>query len=135
MTRKRRSNRGFTLVELMIVVVILLILSAIAIPIYLNYVDDARRSQAAADMKIVAGSLSKMYTDVGAAPIKTGGTTPCGDPVLSFKPSNQAEFDTYFPAGSSLADWKGPYLNTWPEGPKGWKRVDEDRYQRGIRVL
>lgn len=43
----KRSVSGFTLVELMIVVAILAILSAIAVPAYGRYVERARRAQAA----------------------------------------------------------------------------------------
>ncbi|MCC6348245.1 MAG: prepilin-type N-terminal cleavage/methylation domain-containing protein [Candidatus Eisenbacteria bacterium] len=44
---KRLSlQRGFTLMELMVVIVIVAILAAVAVPLYINYVNDARRTEA-----------------------------------------------------------------------------------------
>ena len=55
-----RNKRGFTLVELMIVVVIIGILTAVGVPLYLGYVKDAKVASA----KAVIGSLvnaEKLY--------------------------------------------------------------------------
>ena len=43
---KRMNQRGFTLMELMVVIVIVAILAAVAVPLYINYVKDARRTEA-----------------------------------------------------------------------------------------
>src|SRR5262245_18410328 len=51
--RSRESNRGFTLIELLIVILIVGILTAVATPLYLGYIKDARTAEA----KAVAGSL------------------------------------------------------------------------------
>ncbi len=42
----RRNSSGFTLMELMVVIVIVAILAAVAVPLYVNYVKDAQRTEA-----------------------------------------------------------------------------------------
>ncbi len=42
----RRNQKGFTLMELMVVIVIVAILAAVAVPLYINYVRDAQRTEA-----------------------------------------------------------------------------------------
>ena len=41
-----RREKGFTLMELMVVIVIVAILAAVAVPLYVNYVKDAQRTEA-----------------------------------------------------------------------------------------
>ena len=43
---RRTNQKGFTLMELMVVIVIVAILAAVAVPLYLNYVKDATRTEA-----------------------------------------------------------------------------------------
>ncbi len=43
---KKHTERGFTLMELMVVIVIVAILAAVAVPLYINYVKDAQRTEA-----------------------------------------------------------------------------------------
>ena len=42
----RPNEKGFTLMELMVVIVIVAILAAVAVPLYINYVKDAQRTEA-----------------------------------------------------------------------------------------
>src|SRR5580765_5310788 len=43
---QRKNQKGFTLMELMVVIVIVAILAAVAVPLYINYVKDASRTEA-----------------------------------------------------------------------------------------
>lgn len=56
------ATNGFTLIELMIVVIIIAILTGIAYPSYVNYTKQARRSDAQAGLTQVANQLEKYFT-------------------------------------------------------------------------
>jgi type IV pilus assembly protein PilE len=58
----RRANKGVTLIELMIVLVIVGILGTLAIPAYRNYVIRANRADAKAALLAAAGALERCYT-------------------------------------------------------------------------
>lgn len=59
---KAYLQRGFTLIELMIVVAIIAILAAIAYPSYLDHIRKARRGQAKADIVRAAQELERFHT-------------------------------------------------------------------------
>lgn len=53
--------RGFSLMELLVTVTILLIVAAIAVPNYRNHVIRANRSEAAAALQTIAAAQEKFY--------------------------------------------------------------------------
>jgi prepilin-type N-terminal cleavage/methylation domain-containing protein len=57
--RRKKGQKGFTMIELMVVVVIVGILAAIAIPIYGKYIKNARQTEA-------TGRLAEIVTSAKA---------------------------------------------------------------------
>jgi type IV pilus assembly protein PilE len=61
-TLSKLHNQGFTLIEVMIVVAIIAILSAIAIPSYQEYIKTSRRGAAAGCMLELAQQMERRFT-------------------------------------------------------------------------
>lgn len=71
-----RGQKGFTLIELMIVVAIIGILAAIAIPAYQNYTIRARVSEAASVSASVRTAVGIYTSDVGELPPNLAALSP-----------------------------------------------------------
>jgi prepilin-type N-terminal cleavage/methylation domain-containing protein len=56
-----RNEKGFTLMELMVVIVIVAILAAVAVPLYINYVKDALRTDAKAAIGAIVTAEQSYY--------------------------------------------------------------------------
>lgn len=62
MHRHNDIHRGFTLIELMIVIVVVAILAAIAIPAYNNQIEKSRRADAISSILDTAQRLERCFT-------------------------------------------------------------------------
>lgn len=64
----KRHESGFTLIEVLVVVVIVAILAAISVPIYIQYVQGARASDAQATIGAIYNSVKMYRQDFGLDP-------------------------------------------------------------------
>jgi prepilin-type N-terminal cleavage/methylation domain-containing protein len=66
MKRFEHLERGFTLMELMVVIVIVAILAAVAVPLYINYVNDARYTEAKGAIGAIVTAEQTYFQQHGA---------------------------------------------------------------------
>ena len=100
-----RDQRGFTFVEIMVVVAILAILAAIVVPRIMGRTDEAKITAAKVQMRNVEGALKLYKLDTGKYP-----PTEHGLGALVTKPTS----------GKVPKNWrKGGYLQAVPKDPWG----------------
>lgn len=69
----KNNNNGFTLIELLIVVTIIALLAAYAIPNYRQYVIRSKRVEAQSKLLEVSGMYEKFYANTNAYPTNVRG--------------------------------------------------------------
>lgn len=71
-----RKEKGFTLIEMLVVVVIVGILAGLLIPVFLVSIQKAKQKGTMQDMNGIAKSIVDYVTDVGYAPTQSGPIVP-----------------------------------------------------------
>lgn len=72
MTKQRSGQSGVTLIEMLVVIAIIGIITAVMVPMVTKYIDDARVARAQADCNSMRTAVLGFYKDTGRWPDTTG---------------------------------------------------------------
>ncbi len=108
-----QKNKGFTLIEIMVVIVILGLLAGLVVPNVMGSVDQANIQKVVTDIQGYEGALDQYRLDVGRYP-----TTTQGLQALVEKPTSAPVPKKYRAGGyvKKLSDdpWHSPYYYKMP---------------------
>ncbi|MBI5433098.1 MAG: prepilin-type N-terminal cleavage/methylation domain-containing protein [Planctomycetes bacterium] len=101
-----RTNRqsGFSLIELIAAVAILLVLAGVVVPAIGGKVEKARRVRAMTDLRHVAEAFNTYRADTGTWPAD-GAFDPTVTTSVDF-----LRFTCLYTAPTGIANWNGPYM-------------------------
>jgi len=108
--RKQRDERGFTLIEIMIVIIIIGMMAALVGPKLFGRLSAAKQKSAKAQIELFGTALDTLRLDVGRYP-----TTEEGLKALRERPSGLEKWQgPYLPKEIPLDPWGNPYIYKSP---------------------
>ena len=129
-SRIRQSTprrRGFTLAEVVVVLGVILLLAGIAIPMVEGYIEDAQRTRAKSETKMLGAAVMNFYKDVGVYPARntsgqdnrlrvlgTGPSVPASNPF-----TNGSSWSSWFLNASFGDTFDNHLLRNTPQGSSG----------------
>jgi general secretion pathway protein G len=131
---KSGNERGFTLIEVIVVAGIIAILAGILVPMIFKEIDESRITRAAADVHSISSAMIVFRKDTAAWPsmdpacapnvtvLQGDGDLPSNLAAMGFDISVQSAYDAHFSAdtnGCYSPNWRGPYMAKVTKDPWG----------------
>lgn len=108
-----RNQKGFTMVELIVIVAVIAILGGILTPMVIKEIGKSKITRASADMEAVSTAFTQYYVDTGFWPEKYDGSKN--------RRAALRAYDCFYDNTKNLSGWDGPYLEKGTD--KAGKRV------------
>lgn len=121
-----RATRGFSLVELVVVLAILTLLAGVAVPIVSSQLDRANVARAKSDLAVLAGAFVQHRSDTSYWPANTNTTT------VTTSAESLEDFACLYANTWSRGGWSGPYLNEGIAAPAAALHLADAASDQGL---
>lgn len=111
-------RRGFTLIEILVVITVIAVLASLVTPMVFQHVGDAKATAARAQMEIFALALDAYRLDADRYPLSAQGLDALVG-LPSLPPSPRRWRGPYLRKGVPADPWGRPYQYTSPSGRPG----------------
>ena len=123
--RGRRTEGGFTLIEVVVVVAVIAILAAILTPYITKYIEDSKIAKAKNETQVIGAAIANAYKDLGRWPNATNAQTAPNTNYGGLFTGATAPAATFFGTATGWA----------PPGAANWNAIDTHLVNNGHNYL